>query len=356
MYISMSMVELDAIIAAVEALRSENRDAVLATVVRVRGSADRRAGARMLLLADGRRVGGISGGCLEGDVCRKAWWLTSSGEPVLRTYDTTSDAAAGEDVVREFGLGCHGIVDLLLERISSDSVAQTVAFIKRCRETGEPGVVAHVIREAAIVSGHRFFTSSAAQPSDSQSHDTLLAAESRFVAVENSEIFYEYVAPPADLIIFGSGHDVAPVARFANALGWRVTVADSRPATVSGRFPAARVVGFRDVRITERSAVVLMTHNYAQDRDLLHNILPAGAKYVGLLGPRHRTERLFADLGISTDWESLHAPVGLDIGGDSPELIALSIVSEIQAALSGRDGGMLRERPGPVYQLLCELA
>lgn len=349
------MVEIDAIVAAAEALRSENRDAVLATVVRVRGSAYRRAGARMLLLADGRRIGAISGGCLEGDVCRKAWWLTSGGEPALRTYDTTSDAAAGEDAVREFGLGCNGVVDVLLERISTDSAAQTLAFIKGCREHGDPGVVAHVIREAALVSAHRFFTSSGGQPCDIQSRETLLAGDSRFVAAENSEIFYEYVAPPADLIIFGSGYDVAPVVRFANALGWRVTVADARPASLANRFPSARVVGFDDVRITERSAVVLMTHNYALDRDLLRNVLPVGAKYVGVLGPRHRTERLFADLGISTDWEFLHAPVGLDIGGDSPELIALSIVSEIQTALSGRDGGMLRGRPGPVYQPLCEL-
>jgi xanthine/CO dehydrogenase XdhC/CoxF family maturation factor len=349
------MVEIEAIVAATEALRRENRDAVLATVVRVRGSAYRRAGARMLLLPDGRRIGSISGGCLEGDISRKAWWLTSGGEPVVRVYDTTTDAGAGEDVAREFGVGCNGVVDVLLERISTDSVTQTLAFIKNCRESGEPGVIAHVIREAHIVSAHRFFTSCADRLCDTQSRETLLAAESRFVAADSAEIFYEYVAPRPELIIFGSGYDVAPVVQFAGALGWQVTVADSRPASAASRFPSARVLGFDKVRITERSAVVLMTHNYAQDRDILRNVLPAGARYVGLLGPRHRTERLFADLGISTDWESLHAPVGLDIGGDSPELIALSIISEIQAVLSGRNGGMLRARSGPVYQPMCEL-
>ncbi len=346
------MNEIEAILAAVDALDIGAQDAVLATVVRVRGSAYRRAGARMLLLPDGRRIGAISGGCLERDLCRKAWWLTSDDEPSLRVYDTTSE----EDAVRAFGLGCNGVVDVLLERVSRASARGTLDFLKHLRASNQPGVVVHLIRDPAGGAAKRFFSTVEEAAHDPQAVETFLTGESRFVSDDTFAAFYEYVAPPTDIVIFGAGYDAVPLARFARALGWRVTLADAHPANAAVRFPGfSGVVPFEDAPVSERSVVVLMTHNYENDRDLLRRLLPAGPRYLGILGPRHRTEHLFADLGISSDWESVHAPVGLDIGGDSPEAIALSIVAEIQAVLAGRSGGMLRDRSGPIYRPMLEL-
>jgi xanthine dehydrogenase accessory factor len=362
------MHELHSILDAWRSLEDSNRNAVLATVVHVKGSAYRRPGARMLILPDGSRIGSISGGCLEGDVSRKAWWFTEGGQPSVRIYDTSSD----EDAVWEFGLGCNGVIQVMLERVESPSARQALEFLDSCRASRQPAVMATVIRisgSSRYPVGARLFVDHAGissgelhcSPLESGLHpyleQTLRARKSCLVHLRDCEVFVEWIGPPVPLVVFGAGHDAIPVVAIAKQLGWHVTVADGRPSYAApARFPDAdRVVVMQapdflaGIEITPESVVVLMTHNFPQDAKLLRRILPARPRYLGLLGPKKRTDSLFAELGIRPETVDVHAPVGLDIGADTPAGIALSVIAEIQAELAGRPGMKLRHRRGPIH-------
>lgn len=270
------MKELDAILDAWDS------SDILATVVGVRGSAYRRPGARLLIKPDGARIGSVSGGCLEGDLVKRARWYTEEG-PVVRTYHGL-----------EFGLGCNGSVDVLVERLDTPSAQQAMGWLAK-----RPCVIATVLSGPDL--GERIPPAEAAQRED---------------------VFVEYVPAPVQLTIFGAGHDVAPLATIARASGWRVEACAPRPSELPN--------------IDRDSIVVVMTHSYQADLDLLAQLLPRRPRYLGLLGPRARAERLLQDLDGDFDLSCLRAPVGLDIGGHDPEAIALSIAAEIQAMLAGK--------------------
>ena len=342
--------------------------AVLATVVHVQGSAYRRPGARMLIRRDGQHVGSISGGCLETDVCRKAWWMTESGRPTVRVYDTTSE----DDAVWEFGLGCNGVVHVLLERLDSDAARQTLEFLAERRTARQPGVVATMVSvasDAGLEVGDRLFLDhhGAARGGAlmgtgpeatlrAHARACLRAGRSRLVHLDAGAAFVEWIAPPLPLVIFGAGHDAVPLVAFAKQLGWHVTVADGRPAFARrDRFPAADQVvllsrhePLAGLSIDTDTVVVVMTHNFPQDVTLLRALLSTRPRYLGLLGSQQRSARLLGEVGAAAGLD-LHAPVGLDIGADTPELIALAIVAEVQAELGGRAGGKMRLRSGPIH-------
>ena len=363
------MSEIDSILTAWRALSGPNRDAVLATVVHVTGSAYRRPGARMLLIPDGRRIGTISGGCLEGDIARKAWWCTANEVPELRVYDTTSD----DDAVWEFGLGCNGVVHVLLERVASTQVTQMLDFLERQRQLTRPAVVATVVRATAasgVAVGDRLFGSESeslsgdlAATSTGQElvpyvFDAFQSKRSALVRLRECEVFVEFVGRPISLVIFGAGQDAVPLVEIASmTMGWGTTVADGRPAYARPeRFPgASRVIAMSPrallsgIEITPETAVVLMTHNYPMDRRLLPLILERKPRYVGILGPKNRSARLFDELGMEMPG-CVAAPAGLDLGGDAPASIALAIASEIQACVAQRTGGMLRLRREAIHE------
>jgi xanthine dehydrogenase accessory factor len=354
------MGELNAILSAWQGLEGENRQAVLATVVHVTGSAYRRPGARMLMIPDGRRIGSISGGCLEGEISRKAWWLTESGKPVVRSYDTTSDG----DAVWEFGLGCNGVVHVLLERIDTPAATATMRFLSELRRAGSAGVVATVIGpperagERVLIHETENFASASqlARAIRNHAQEALRVRKSRLLHLPDADVFMEWVGPAQELVVFGAGHDAVPLVSLAAGMGWKVTVADGRPAYAKAdRFPGAhKVVLMRnhdlleDIPIGRTTAVVMVTHNYPLDTLLLPGIVARDPLYLGMLGPQSRAEKLINDLGLEAP-ASLHAPAGLDIGSDDPHTIALSIAAEIQAAVSGRNGSMLKCRKGPIH-------
>ena len=368
------MNEMDAIRETWRGLEGANRSAVLATVVHVTGSAYRRPGARMLLVPDGRRIGSISGGCLEGEIGRKAWWYTESGEPVVRVYDTTSD----DDAVWEFGLGCNGVIHVMLERADSQATSGMLGFLDRQRDLGQAAVVATIVRSHAgdgPAPGQRLLVDAAGRvrggglyglpvAADLMPHvqDVLNIEKSRLVHLTDSDAFVEFVGSPLSVVVFGAGHDAIPLAAIGRQLGWRVTIADGRPAYARAeRFPGAwRVVVMgspdllRGIAIDNKTAVVMMTHNYPLDARLLPRIAAAKPFYLGMLGPKSRTEKLCAVVGISRP-AGTHAPVGLDLGSDDPTAIALAIAAEIQAVTGGRSGGMLRNREGPIHSPAFEV-
>jgi xanthine dehydrogenase accessory factor len=341
-------------------LESRNESAVLATVVRTEGSAYRMPGARMLLAQNGRRVGGISGGCLEDDVVKKAWWLTSDG-PQVRRYDTTPDGDISTD---GFGLGCNGVIFVLLERVQPKR-ALILDLLDEVNKSRRAGVVAHVIAPPALI-GQRLIL----RPNGEMHHnvaDMKLAEElvAAAVGLETSkrlvsprgEIFLERVTPPTRLLVFGAGDDAVSLTELADYQGWQVSVFDGRSHySRAEKFPHAQEVAVRPLgspapEIDPWTVAVLMTHSYSQDLDVLRSLGGQPLPYLGVLGPKKRTQRLLEDLkgGDSVAPAALHAPMGLDLGGDGPEQVALAVVAEIQSVLQRRPGGALRDRIGPIH-------
>lgn len=372
------MKETSEIVAAWQQARGDGSEALLATVVHVSGSTYRRAGARLLLTPSGWVAGSVSGGCLEGDILQKAWWRTQAGAPALVTYDSTDE----DDIVWGFGLGCNGVVQVLLERLAPADPLNPVDFLARCLGTRQAGVVATVIGSAlapTVTLGQRVLLSHTETLSNigepALAHDILGDAQAALAQSQSGtraytlgaghiNVAFECVLPPTPLIIFGAGHDAAPLSRLAKEMGWHVTVVDTHSlAARPQRFPCADTVlscapedVLQSLEIGPRTAAVIMTHSFPQDSVLLPLLLQSPAAYVGILGPKKRTARLLdamaegGNLAPDDALARLHGPIGLDIGADTPEQIALSIVAEVQAALAGRAGGELRRRQAPIYE------
>jgi xanthine/CO dehydrogenase XdhC/CoxF family maturation factor len=357
-----------------DALRASDRQpAVLATLVKTEGSSYRRTGARLLLREGQARIGSISGGCLEEDIAAHAAGVIETGKTRILVYDTTGE----NDLVWGAGLGCHGIVHVLLERVTG--VPPALAFVEETWERREAAVLATVFRSDgdATPDGSVFAASESGRSwrADSVFADRVAEKALTFLSNQQSgtlrledvtgapEVFFEYLPPPPVLTIFGAGDDACPLARLAAELGWLVMIIDSRPAyATAARFSTARAVlvappaeAVARAGLDARSLVVVMTHRYLDDVPLLRSLLTRPLAYLGLLGPKKRAEKILADLtreGLvltPRDHARLHAPVGLDLGGSTPEEVALAILAEIQAVRSSRDARPLRERTRPIH-------
>ncbi|HYI01289.1 XdhC family protein [Hyalangium sp.] len=341
---------------------------VLATVVAVSGSAYRRPGARMLMGEEGWLAGGVSGGCLEGDIVRKAFFWTATGPRLLR-YDSTGDNAEDEGGL-SFALGCNGVVDVLIERWEPGPM-DPLAFASEARRQSRRSVVATVYRGPSSAVGARLLLRDDGVEVSNLSgplRDAVRAAAGEALEVGRTwtgpcggaDVLVEVVDPPTPVVLFGGGFDVAPVVAQALGLGWHVTVVADKPAeTLRRRFPRAHAVVSAKARevqekvtLSPRTLAVVMTHSLPQDRELLARLVPQPLRYLGVLGPRSRTDRLLAELTpmpTPAQLEKLHAPIGLDVGAEGPDEVALSIVAELRAVLSERDGGKLRERQAPIH-------
>jgi xanthine/CO dehydrogenase XdhC/CoxF family maturation factor len=328
----------------------------------------------MLLSAERWIAGGISGGCLERDVLGKAWWRTREG-PLVVTYDSTS---ADDEETWTFGLGCNGRVDVLLERLAPSGEAHPLDFIARCLETRRPGVMATVFRGRPDTMGRRLLLEADGVRSDlppgpvrEAIHDAakVVAGEGRTrseridgVAGTN-EVLFEVVRPPRSLVIFGTGQDAVPLVRLAAALGFHLTVVSNTsggaPADLFQeahlRLTASPSAVREKLTLEGDAAVVIMTHNLSHDRGYLRFALESACTYVGILGPRARTERLLKELAEAGFHPSesrraaLYSPIGLHLGAEQPEEIALSILAEIESRFTGGNAQSLRGRPGPIH-------
>lgn len=308
---------------------------------------------------------------MEEDLLLKAGAVFQSGQPQVVVYDTTDE----NDLVWGVGLGCHGIVHLVVERVLGLPIQLTA--LKNLWQRRQPGVLATAFgaEKSAIARMIALYADDGLISGDGASlgkigvemAEKAFAAQAREYAVvaisgESVQVLFEYLPPPFCLNIFGAGDDAQPLSRFAKELGWIVRIFDPRPAYATReRFPEAdEVVLYRgeapDVAQIDRwSAAVVMTHHYRYDVPLLRAVLPTPAPYFGLLGPKKRAEKIFGDLesqGFVIDPSMrarLRAPVGLDLGSTSPEQVALSIIAEIEASLNKRDGRPLRERTRPIH-------
>lgn len=375
------MNELAAILDGIDRLWALGEEAAIATVVRVSGSAYRKPGARMLITPGGaERIGTVSGGCLEGDIARKAWQLTAGGRAALLRYDSTDE----DDGLWGLGLGCNGVIEILVERLRPGDLM--VDVLRRSLSHRRPGVIVTVFAngnggEHAIVPASRLLLDERGQIiADSANLGTLFpqmlldaqrakARGQTLLATYshngcNIDALLESIHPPISLVIFGAGWDAIPLTAAAKALGWRVIVVDRRAGHARPeRFPSADQVivcapdqTFAQVPIDSRTAAVLMTHQYPDDLGYLKAVLQSQAAYIGMLGPAKRRDRLLRDLKevegftpTEQEWVRVRSPVGLDIGAENASEIAAAIVAEILALRRGRDGKTLSQRNAPIH-------
>lgn len=343
----------------------------LITLVRASGSTYRRPGARLLVAGDGSFAGTISGGCLEADLLRKAAWKVREGA-VMEHFSTAFDDTAEIP----YGLGCGGEVDVLLEPADTPECTALLEAM-RASIAGEEFLVATTLPEAQsqfgriIVhqDGNVLFASEHISTDDIVDLRAYLrrnySAEAAPIAEAFRTYFFERIAAPQRLFVFGAGEDARPLVRLAAELGWHVIVADRRSQHARAeRFPEARVVhahaDVAQLAVTPSDAVVLMTHSYEEDRRLLGEMLALQPRYLGLLGARHRSSLLLHEastrygLTLAEACSRLHAPIGLDLGGDGPHAVAIAVIAEIQAALHGRAAAQRGMTADEVEQQLRE--
>ena len=334
------------------------------TLVGVQGSSYRQPGARLLLSSDGRYEGTISGGCLEADVLRKTSWLTRKGA-ALERYSTLLDETTG----MPFGLGCGGIIDLLLEPVETPECQALLGALESSLSDREYFVVTwlpktdrRMMRAVFPEDGKPIFAS------DGLSSESLVEVQAKYlhdVGPDSPETFVERIAPPQRLFVFGAGDDAKPLVTMASLLGWHVSVVDGRAHLARReRFPEANVVTAHTStmiqQISAQDVVVLMTHSYEQDEECLSSLLPLRPRYLGLLGSRRRSSLLIVQAAAILGWsimeccEKISAPIGLDIGGEGPEAIALAIMAEAQACCTGKQIDARRLSVEQVHSCLAD--
>lgn len=369
------MKELQQIIQAYEICKSDLQEVALATVVQVDGSAYRRPGARMLVTQEGNLTGAISGGCLEGDALRKAQAVIFQQKSMLVTYDTTDE----DDQKFGVGLGCNGIIHVLIEPIDYDNPENPLELIKKAfldRETSllltlfsVPNSKSEQIGTIYLKKGNQNYGSLSKVHADFRqvlekeigefdAQQNLIQAYSEYQQVS---VFFEVIKPVTRILLFGAGNDTIPVAKMAEILGFELILIDGRKNLATfARFPSAKQIiqGPADevlekIKTDVHTVALLMTHNFEYEAVVLEKLLTFMIPYIGILGPKRKTEKLVQRLeskGIQVHPDNLYAPIGIEIGAETSEEIALSIMAEIKAVLNKKQPIFLREKQGPIHE------
>ena len=372
------MTEIESILKAFDKATEAGKKVALATVVHVDGSSYRRPGARMLITEDGEFTGSISGGCLEGDALRKALLAIHSSKTMLVTYDTTDE----DDAKFGMGLGCNGIIQVLIEPLPGPNEFRVIVLLRKAYESRQKaGLVTlyslkdkrgpqpgscFLLNENGEYSGEIPFSQKELVMKEAM--DVIKKQKSSFkkYQVNSQEIiaFTEIILPAVSLVIIGGGNDVIPLVKMADILGWQTTVADGRPMYANKeRFPvpSCQVLFskaedvLQNITVDNRTVFVLMSHNYNYDLSILRALLERQIVYIGILGPKKKLTMMIEELeddGIiltPQQRDVIHGPVGLNIGAETAEEIAISIVAEIKSALSSTRPESLRNREDTIH-------
>ena len=350
--------EIDRILKQLKSQGGDLEGLALATVVQVEGSSYRRTGARMLVQENGKWHGAISGGCLEGNALRRAREVMRTKVPQLVVYDTRTDASA-----KEIGasLGCRGVIQVWIEPVQEFEAVAHLETLSRAFSLPQPHHFLRVLesKHPKFPPGSFFAAPEHPFTGEIALHEPLIGLHRIRWERENLAVSVEKIEPRIRLLLFGGGQDVIPVMQLGKQMGWEVTVTDECAAkALPVRFSAAdqvihlkREEAVAALKPDNRTAAVLISHNFGYDKAILKELVDWPAPYIGILGPRKRFVRLDEELdGILDGHGAIHAPVGLDLGGETPFEIALSIISEIQAAFSGRSGGKLKDRSGFIHE------
>ena len=372
------MKEIKNIIRAYDEAHKQGRQTALATVVHLEGSSYRRPGARMLVTEEGQMTGAISGGCLEGDALRKALLVMNQRQSKLVTYDTNDE----EDSTIGVQLGCAGIIQILIEPLNTSNLQNPISLLKKIGSKRQKTVLitlyktedkknaqvgtCMLLEEEGIISGDwneaimkkTLLEDAAIAMSRQQSLFKNYITETGTISA-----FIEYIRPAVSLVIIGAGNDAIPLVEMADTLGWETRIADGRPShATTDRFASACQVlvakpdkVLEQIEIDEQTVFVLMTHNYNYDLAMLKALLQTKATYIGVLGPRKKLDRMLdemaaGDMKLSEEQlKRVFGPVGLDIGAETAEEIALSIIAEIKGVLTGKPGNSLREKNEAIH-------
>ncbi|HEX9942251.1 MAG TPA: XdhC family protein [Thermoanaerobaculia bacterium] len=347
-------------------LKAAGRRAALATVVHVVGSAYRRPGAKFLIEETGSTLGSVSGGCLEADVREVAKGVMATGTPSLRHYSTGTD----EDIVWGLGLGCSGLVDVFIQPATNgplselagplrELLAGDAAFALATVVDGGDEMGATLVLEPEGTAAGSLGTAELDRLAAGRVRGLMAAGRSAVYEVSGRQVFVEVLPAPPHLVVCGAGDDARPLVAYAADAGFRVTLVDHRQGLMAPDwFPqAARLIlgrpeeGGIDLPPAARSLAVVKTHSLAHDREWVRRLLAAGLSYVGVLGPRARTEAILREIGATSpaDTERVYGPVGLDLGADGPHQVALSIVAELLAFTSKREPRHLSERKEAIH-------
>lgn len=343
------------ILGRIRELGAEGRSAALATVVRIDGSAYRRAGARFLVEEEGDTLGGVSGGCLEADVRSVAAEIMGGAPPRLLHYDTgQGDGPWG------LGLGCEGAVDVFVQPAAPHLTGGVTERLQTLLDGDEPFVTAVLVSGSDDLGRTVVLGADDSPAADDElaarAHERLRAGNPGLDTVGDALAFFQVFTPPPRLLVFGAGDDAIPLVRYAADAGFRVTVVDHRPAFLEGdRFPAAERLatrrpeeGLEGLGVNDATYAVIMTHSLAGDRGWLTALAATPAAYIGLLGPRQRTSDLLEEVP-ETARSRIYGPVGLDLGADGAAQVALSILAEVMAVHAGRTADPLRERSEAIH-------
>ena len=370
------MKELQLIIQAYDQAKYENQKVALATVVHVNGSAYRRPGARMLVTEDGHLTGAISGGCLEGDALRKAQAVIFQQKSMLVTYDTTDE----DDQKFGVGLGCNGIIHVLIEPIDYTDTANPVELIKWAFLDRQLALLLTIfsiknskseqigtIRLEKTNEGRGNWEARIADPelksllaSEIKGFDSLSQIRS-YPAKDDISIFFEVLKPKTRILLFGAGNDTQPLSKMAEILGFELILIDGRKNLASSvRFPFAKQIihgpaeeVVNQIETDPHTVALLMTHNFEYEAIVLEKLLDCMIPYIGILGPKKKSQKLIERLerkGIAVHQDSIYSPMGLDIGAEGSEEIALSILAEVKAVLAKKPATFLRDKNGPIHE------
>ena len=346
------MKEIRTIVNAWQTLDLTRTKAALATVVRVEGSSYRRAGARMLVLDDGTYLGGISGGCLEGDALRRAQKGIALQRPSVITYDTTQD----DDYQIGVGLGCQGIIDVLFTPLQPGDPDCPLGILAGLTHIRQPAALITITGspDPLLLGKTWLYKENAPEDILPGIRQALADRSSRSVTAGDTRFFIEIILPAIHIVAYGGNYDIRTLLQQTNELGWDSTVILNTVRAERSLIKAATTVidnkSPQSPLIDDCTAVLLMSHDYNTDKHNLQRVLPSPATYIGILGPHKRAEKLFAELSITEDdLRRIYAPAGLDIGAATPEEIALSILAEVRSHFSNRQGTSLRHREGSIY-------
>lgn len=373
------MQEWKEIISAYDKALAARKRSALATVVHVEGSSYRRPGARMLVDDEGMVTGAISGGCLEGDALRKSLFAISQNASKLVTYDTSDET----DMSIGIQLGCEGLIQVLFEPIDADdrnnpielmrsavstrqyAVMSTLFNLKQ-KSSPQMGTCSLLLSNSVMIDSAKDF-----QLRKQLMHDMLQALEKKSSSFQNYQTadgqswvaFLELLPPPITLVVVGAGNDAIPMMNFATGLGWDIRIVDGRNTHARpDRFTSACQVlvsqpekVLDQLPMDERTVFVMMTHNYNYDKAMLKALLPSVTPYIGMLGPKKKLMRMLDEISIEgmqiSDemLQKVFGPTGLEIGAETPEEIALSIIAEIQAVINRLNGGSLKFKESVIH-------
>ena len=362
------MKEIRQIINLYDQLKADEVASALAVVVEVEQSSYRRVGARLLVGADGRFVGGISGGCLEGDALRRARTAILAGQPSFHVYDTLD----GEDEVIGIGLGCNGRIKILFQPLKFGDPANEVELLRKVVPTRTPVLFARLLEgKSGGIPPNQLFPLNGLAPLAKylgvklaaltlQANEYLGGGRSKVAKISNARgrvpaVLFEIVQPEIHLVLTGTNYDIPPTLRTANNLGWRTTlIGPRRKFTHEMEALADQLLDYSEanrLQPDEATAIALMSHDYDWDRRMVQQFLPLSPAYLGMLGPRKRVESMAQELPELEllAYPNLYSPVGLDIGAETPEEIAASLIAEVIMVFRGRNGGPLRNRTGAIH-------